>query len=557
MATRLRREGYPPGVAGSEARGVSREPADELDRGMRGVGLGAEIPARKNVSRYAEAYRNSLPAVAGASPTASVLKTTPVATPSSRYRTTSSEYGAGATSGLLSASPSSADRADALNSRFRGLGIARSTGDVLAPGSSATTPSQVAAPPPIAQRTFAAIRDESDDDSYVDGGSPPSRPVVSEHGAFLPLAETGLSNLGNTCFMNSILQCLCATPEIVAAAYNGSLSAKGRGKLGKELQSLVLKMHETRSGGQVSPSSFLSKMQAHDKRFSGRRQHDAQEFFISLLDGLSKETNTVVGKPPYKELKSRNSAEEESVEAWAYAKSFEDGPVLDIFQGQLQATTTCKSCGHESRCFDPFMDISLPLPSASDRGSDVASCFAKFTEAENLDDKDGYRCEKCKKGSVSRRLCVRRYPPVLVVHLKRFSGGASSALAKFSRSSSFSSFRKDGTNVDLRPGSVLDLTPYCSLDGGALPTFVDAPAASASKLSRKNSHLPRYRLYGMSNHFGSMGGGHYTADCRSFRTDGWHHFDDSHVHSGGPRGDGSSAYVLFYRLESLPPPPSR
>ncbi len=70
-------------------------------------------------------------------------------------------------------------------------------------------------------------------------------------------------------------------------------------------------------------------------------------------------------------------------------------------------------------------------------------------------------------------------------------------------------------------------------------------------LRRRAAHLqdvaPVYDLYAVSNHFGGLGGGHYTAYCR-MDDDGWHCFDDSHV---SPADESSvqskAAYLLFYR----------
>ena len=524
----------------------------------------AAAPQSRYAAAYAESmgrstnlpysYGSSVPSASAASKRESL----------GMYRTTSSEYGVGAatplstsplsssalptssplsSSALLSSSPLSTSPAARLGRRSYSRHEPAGPTDVLAttpPKYLTSTTLTSSARPGMRLSSSGRLGANEDDSAAGTSTTTPSRtpPSASRSVDFRVPAKTGLANLGNTCFMNSILQCLCATPELLELCYSGSLaSQQRRGKLSTELQSLFLKMHESRASKHVSPSAFLSKMQSHDKRFGGRRQHDSQEFFISLLDGVSKETNTVVTKPKYKELSSKGTAEEQSEEAWSYAKSFEDGPVLDVFQGQLQATTKCKKCGHESHCFDPFLDISLPL--GSSRGKDVASCFSKFTEIESLSESEGYKCEKCKSGNVSRRILLRRYPPILVVHLKRFSGGSS--VSFLSRSPSFSSYSKDSTTIDLRPNDVLDLRDFCVTDGGARCTTSD-------------SVPPRYRLYGISNHFGSMGGGHYTADCRSFTSDSWNHFDDSHVSEGGPKGDGGSAYVLFYRLDRLPAP---
>ena len=78
----------------------------------------------------------------------------------------------------------------------------------------------------------------------------------------------------------------------------------------------------------------------------------------------------------------------------------------------------------------------------------------------------------------------------------------------------------------------LDLSPYCSLS------------------ARKQPQKPVYSLIAVSNHSGSMGGGHYTAQCKSAINSKWYDCNDSTVREDtGASGPSSSAYVLFYRLQ--------
>lgn len=57
-----------------------------------------------------------------------------------------------------------------------------------------------------------------------------------------------------------------------------------------------------------------------------------------------------------------------------------------------------------------------------------------------------------------------------------------------------------------------------------------------------------YDLYGVVNHYGTMGGGHYTAYCQNFLNKKWYEFNDSRVSEIG-RGDivSGDSYVLFFR----------
>ena len=88
-----------------------------------------------------------------------------------------------------------------------------------------------------------------------------------------------------------------------------------------------------------------------------------------------------------------------------------------------------------------------------------------------------------------------------------------------------------------------------------LSTLVDFPVSSLDMSDFVvgggcNEDL-KYDLYGVVDHMGSLGGGHYTAACLSSTSDGdgrWYNFNDRHVHAMYPdRIVSRNAYLLFYR----------
>lgn len=141
-------------------------------------------------------------------------------------------------------------------------------------------------------------------------------------------------------------------------------------------------------------------------------------------------------------------------------------------------------------------------------------CLEAFLKEEPLGPEDMWYCPGCKKHrQASKKLDLWRLPEILVIHLKRFS---------------YSRFLKNKleTFVDF-PIHDLDLTTFVAYNNG------------------RSSH--RYMLYAISNHYGSMGGGHYTAFIRH-DGDRWYDFDDSHVSPiDEDRIKTCAAYVLFYR----------
>lgn len=333
----------------------------------------------------------------------------------------------------------------------------------------------------------------------------------------------GLRNIGNTCFMNSVVQCLSNTRPLLeyladdqySADINTTLSCM-KGALIKAFASVIKELW--RSGERdcvVNTTTLKSQVQRFAPRFMGYSQQDAQEFLRYLLEGLHEDVNrvTVKPKPILTEIDDNLSDSAAAAEAWSRYLRMEESRVGDIFVGQLKSTLRCTHCHHDSVTFDPFWDLSLPIPSRTGNLK-LQQCLQHFTKEEELDGDEKPTCSKCGV----RRKClkwftVQKFPQVLVLHLKRFSPqerfrGKLNVLVEF-------------------PLSGLDMSPYAA-----------APGTRSF-----------YNLYAVSNHSGTTYSGHYTAYCKHPYTGEWHEYNDSRVTPISQRNVVSSeAYVLFYEL---------
>ncbi|MBN3284697.1 UBP32 hydrolase, partial [Polyodon spathula] len=188
--------------------------------------------------------------------------------------------------------------------------------------------------------------------------------VPTEKGA------TGLSNLGNTCFMNSSIQCVSNTQPLTQYFISGrhlyELNRTNpigmRGHMAKCYGDLI---QELWSGTQknVAPLKLRWTIAKYAPRFNGFQQQDSQELLAFLLDGLHEDLNRVHDKP-YAELKDSDGRPdwEVAAEAWENHLRRNRSIVVDLFHGQLKSQVKCKTCGHISARFDPFNFLSLPLP---------------------------------------------------------------------------------------------------------------------------------------------------------------------------------------------------
>uniref|UniRef100_A0A672GIN6 Ubiquitin carboxyl-terminal hydrolase n=1 Tax=Salarias fasciatus TaxID=181472 RepID=A0A672GIN6_SALFA len=340
-------------------------------------------------------------------------------------------------------------------------------------------------------------------------------PVFGGLGASL----TGLRNLGNTCYMNSILQCLCNTPAM-ADYFNNNyyledinryniLGHKGEvaEEFGEIMKALWAGLYKC-----ISPRDFKITIGKINEQFSGYDQQDSQELLLFLMDGLHEDLNKADNRKRYKEEENDHLDDQTAADvAWSKHKLLNESIIVALFQGQFKSTVQCLTCHRKSRTFETFMYLSLPLASTSK--CSLQDCLRLFSKEERLTDNNKVFCRHCKAHRDStKKLEIWKVPPILLVHLKRFSYEGRWK-------------QKLQTSVDF---------PLDSLD---LAQYVIGP----------KQNLKRYSLYGVSNHYGGLDGGHYTAYCKNALKQRWYKFDDHEVSDISTSSvKSSAAYILFY-----------
>jgi ubiquitin C-terminal hydrolase len=180
----------------------------------------------------------------------------------------------------------------------------------------------------------------------------------------------GLYNLGNTCFMNSMLQCLsntklltdCFLSDAYATQINTQNPLGHGGKLANSYARLLKEMWNGRYVA-VSPDDFKRTIGEFAPQFSGYQQQDSQELMLFLLDGLHEDLNRVLKKPFVEKIESKGREDDLiSREAWRRFLLRNDSELVDKCFGQLRSHVTCTNCGYQSVTFDEYSSLSLPLP---------------------------------------------------------------------------------------------------------------------------------------------------------------------------------------------------
>lgn len=223
---------------------------------------------------------------------------------------------------------------------------------------------------------------------------------VPSVGEPLQRGAVGLQNLGNTCFMNSSLQCLSNIPPLreffLTDEYRTTLNRaayKTKGKLAESfaaLLSLMWREDTTR----VAPRNFKWQVGQFAEQFSGYGQQDSMELIEYVLDGLKEDCNLVRGSKPYIEVKEADgrSDEEVAVEALDNHRLRSNSKVDDLFVGLFKSVVRCpeleERCGRASVTFDPFLSAKLPLvTTAEQRMTTIPLSYVRDTCPPN--------CEPC------------------------------------------------------------------------------------------------------------------------------------------------------------------
>jgi ubiquitin C-terminal hydrolase len=176
----------------------------------------------------------------------------------------------------------------------------------------------------------------------------------------LPLAGAlGLPNIGNTCYMASALQALSQSKELtIPLLQDSSLQL---GSISFEFCCLLKALW---SGQRGDLSELKSSLAMKEYRFSSYAQQDSQELLAVLLDHINEELRTKRRAMSIETLHiGKDNLSQQ--EAWGNYLLKNNSIVTKVFGGLLKSTVKCGKCKTSSVTFDPFLFLSLPIPSGS------------------------------------------------------------------------------------------------------------------------------------------------------------------------------------------------
>uniref|UniRef100_A0A8D2E0J2 Ubiquitin carboxyl-terminal hydrolase n=1 Tax=Sciurus vulgaris TaxID=55149 RepID=A0A8D2E0J2_SCIVU len=246
----------------------------------------------------------------------------------------------------------------------------------------------------------------------------------------------GFPNLGNTCYMNAVLQALFAIPSFADGLLSQGVPWERipAGALLTPMSLLLLlkdvcqveTKEELLAGikGAVSAvaEAFLGNQQNDAHEFLGQCLHQLKDEFEKLNTTWNTEGEPWGGNPP-----------PQGAAGQAVTRAF-TCPVEANFEFETQISITCKVCGWVVVKTEPSNHLSLDLQQGLQQGTEppplsVQSALDLFFAAEELE----YSCERCRHRSAVLRCGFRRLPQVLIVHLKRYSFNQAWLLVKSDR----------------------------------------------------------------------------------------------------------------------------
>jgi ubiquitin C-terminal hydrolase len=328
--------------------------------------------------------------------------------------------------------------------------------------------------------------------------------------------SSGFTNLGNTCYMNSALQCISHLPYLSVNNNdfmdNYTKYFNGDNKLIDEwinIQTLMWKNPSENLVINTSPllKEFIKTCRQKKIYFESFQQNDSADFitiFIDLLhDSIKRKVSIqAVGeaKTQYDKLKIK------SIQSWG--NFFDSGYSYIIKQcySQLLSLTSCPKCDYITTNHEPIMVISLTM---KNNYNTLYDCLDEYVKETVLDTNNTWKCDKC-----SENVCPHKktnfwdLSPVLIFQIKQYRRGL-----------------KLNKHIDFP--ETLSMGKYCL----------------------RNKKETNYKLSSISIHSGGLNGGHYYAMCKNNVTNEWNIHNDTSVRKINiERVLSETPYCLFYHL---------
>lgn len=324
---------------------------------------------------------------------------------------------------------------------------------------------------------------------------------------------TGIENMGNTCFMSSIIHCLGNTLEfrdhILSRDYlvTERLKRSETSQIVNCFRELLARMWN--KNGIVRPKTLRETLARMLQKYRKNKQQDSYEFLEDLLTLLEDSIKYEIEIDIQGQISTPlDKLLETSYREWFkhYKKSYSH--IVELFDGMTYSKTSCNNCEYNSGKFEMYRGLTVEIQ--------------HDTLEKNLDDYfkssviDDWKCEKCSKEGCTLHSDLWTIPNYLIIHLKRFKCDPETGKTNKIK------------NTITYPIETLDMTKYISADKNVKGKYI-------------------YRLYAINCHTGEINDGHYWSIVRNLDTN-WYIFNDMDTMKvrDVQQLNTDAAYILFY-----------
>ena len=294
-------------------------------------------------------------------------------------------------------------------------------------------------------------------------------------------AKVGLNNIGNNCYINSVLQILKNIPKFT---YNFFKLQNNTDTFLCSLKDLLINLCKSNISS-FPPNEFKKYLGLECEKFTGNKQYDSTIFYISLLNIIAKKLN----KPNNIKLRNfdmdkyKTKSKKDQFDIYkAHYLLKHSSFIHEFFYIFYSNTTNCESCQYSKELFQATNYLDFPIFSEKGPVKSLEECFKNFQEDKEIIDE----CSECDCKKLSQNFTIYELPPVLMINLKRVGENSSY---------------------------------FNEID---IPFQLDM-----SKIIEKNKINSIYELRGFIKHDGDENSGHNYSYCKNMFDGKWYEYSDA------------------------------